>query len=461
MTRQLMEGNRPDPSILWDGEAYYMVYSTLRYKPGLVVYRSEDLRRWTPVCSALTDDAIRDVWAPDFVRYGGRYYIYFCADGKNYVIWSDRPDEGYSAPVDLMVNGFIDPGHIADEETGQRYLFFNNGYAAPLSADGLKVAAPPVRVAPEWPIPGDWEVEGVYMESPKLCRHGEYYYLTVAQGGTAGPPTSHMAIVMRTKVLPGGWETDPGNPVIHCYSPAEPYWSTGHATPFLCGDGRWRVVYHGYPQYDRGRGRVPLLAEVEWTPDGWYRVKTDGCELFAVQPFTETFADAALSPEWTSFDSTDRGVWVRPGEWRLSAPEGERRVLAIQPIGAEYVFTAECGAVKGSCGIALFYDPRASVGLTLKDGGLWQTAGDIQVFAGDWTAAHAWLRLRLRGQVVSMYVSDDGERYTKCPASFSVDAYTQTVLGGFLSLRPALTAEGGSVSWYSVSCEPLDSEVLK
>ena len=83
-------------------------------------------------------------------------------------------------------------------------------------------------------------------------------------------------------------------------------------------------------------------------------------------------------------------------------PEGERRVLAIQPIGAEYVFTAECGAVKGSCGIALFYDPRASVGLTLKDGGLWQTAGDIQVFAGDWTAAHAWLRLRLRGQVVSM-----------------------------------------------------------
>ena len=48
MTRQLMEGNRPDPSILWDGEAYYMVYSTLRYKPGLVVYRSEDLRRWTP-----------------------------------------------------------------------------------------------------------------------------------------------------------------------------------------------------------------------------------------------------------------------------------------------------------------------------------------------------------------------------------------------------------------------------
>lgn len=455
---RLLEGNRPDPSILWNGEAYYMVYSTLRYKPGLIVFRSEDLHQWEPVCSALPDSTICDVWAPDFVRYGDRYYIYFAADGKNWVVWSDRADGGYSAPIDLQADGFIDPGHIVDDTTGQRYIFFNNGYAAPLSEDGLSLTAPPERVAPEWPIPEEWEIEGTYMESPKLCHHGDYYYLTVAQGGTAGPPTSHMAISMRTRQLPGGWEMDPDNPVIHCYSADEPWWSTGHATIFPCEDGRWRAVYHGYPNGDRGRGRLPLLAEVEWTPDGWYRVCTEETEPFLPETFEENFTSEALSLHWGVFDSGHCGQLVRPGEWRLPAAgttPGDARVLTIQPVSAEYTVTAEFGDADCGYGVTLYYDTRAHVELLVQEGILWQIMGDMRLHVGEWTAAHTWMKLRLRDHVVSVYISNDGVNYKKCPTSISVDSYTQTALGGFLSLRPGVIAVGeGAVSLHRFVCKP-------
>lgn len=133
--RVLLSGNIPDPSILEDGGAYYLVYSTLRYFPGMLLYRSDDLRHWERVCT-IVQGGLKDIWAPDLVKHKGRYYIYFAADGKNWVVWSDRIDGGYSDPIDLQADGWIDPGHAVDRETGRRYLFFNNGYAAPLSDDG-------------------------------------------------------------------------------------------------------------------------------------------------------------------------------------------------------------------------------------------------------------------------------------------------------------------------------------
>ena len=250
--RVLLSGNIPDPSILEDGGAYYLVYSTLRYFPGMLLYRSDDLRHWERVCT-IVQGGLKDIWAPDLVKHKGRYYIYFAADGKNWVVWSDRIDGGYSDPIDLQADGWIDPGHAVDRETGRRYLFFNNGYAAPLSDDGLRLTAPPERVADAWPIPADWDVEGVYMESPKILDKNGYYYLTVAQGGTAGPPTSHMAISLRSRQLLSGWEFSPYNPVIHCRGADEKWWSTGHATIFDDKNGDTYALYHGYPR-DASRG---------------------------------------------------------------------------------------------------------------------------------------------------------------------------------------------------------------
>lgn len=447
--RVLLSGNIPDPSILEDGGAYYLVYSTLRYFPGMLLYRSDDLRHWERVCT-IVQGGLKDIWAPDLVKHKGRYYIYFAADGKNWVVWSDRIDGGYSDPIDLQADGWIDPGHAVDRETGRRYLFFNNGYAAPLSDDGLSLTAPPERVADAWPIPADWDVEGVYMESPKILDKNGYYYLTVAQGGTAGPPTSHMAISLRSRQLLSGWEFSPYNPVIHCRGADEKWWSTGHATIFDDKNGDTYALYHGYPRDDRKQGRQALLSKVEWTADGWYRIigQTTEDEDTAPEAFQEDFSASPLSLRWSFFDGQDpalRGYLSRPGEWLLPARGsclGEANVMAVQATGRDYEVTAWFGPSSCGFGAALFYNERCHVGLGVRDGRLWQIDKGAYIPAGEWTAEETACRIVLKDNVVSMFVSRDGGTFHKCPASFAVGGYEHNNFGGFLALQPGMFAEG-------------------
>ena len=63
-----------------------------------------------------------------------------------------------------------------------------------LTDDGLSVAGKLEKVYDGWPIPQHWTVEGMALEGPKMKKIGEYYYFLNAQGGTAGAPTSHMAV---------------------------------------------------------------------------------------------------------------------------------------------------------------------------------------------------------------------------------------------------------------------------
>ena len=43
---RLLEGDFPDPSIVREGNTYYMVHSSFTYVPGLVIYKSDNLVDW-------------------------------------------------------------------------------------------------------------------------------------------------------------------------------------------------------------------------------------------------------------------------------------------------------------------------------------------------------------------------------------------------------------------------------
>lgn len=64
-------------------------------------------------------------------------------------------------------------------------------------------------------------MEGKALEGPKVKKIGDYYYFLNAEGGTAGPATTHMAIVARSKSVDGPWENSPINPLIHTYCNVE------------------------------------------------------------------------------------------------------------------------------------------------------------------------------------------------------------------------------------------------
>jgi len=100
----IFAGDYPDPSILRDGDTYYMVHSSFEYYPDLLIWQSKDLINWTPVTNAL-HKYVGSVWAPDLTKYKNKYYIYFPANDKNYVVTASSIDGPWSDPIELKVEG--------------------------------------------------------------------------------------------------------------------------------------------------------------------------------------------------------------------------------------------------------------------------------------------------------------------------------------------------------------------
>jgi len=87
-TNPIFGGDHSDPSILRDGDDYYVVHSSFEYYPGLLIWHSKGLINWKPVTHAL-HKYTGSVWAPDLVKYNNKYYIYFPANNEIYVVVSD------------------------------------------------------------------------------------------------------------------------------------------------------------------------------------------------------------------------------------------------------------------------------------------------------------------------------------------------------------------------------------
>jgi xylan 1,4-beta-xylosidase len=181
----VMPGDHPDPTVLKDGDDYYMSYSSFEYYPGVVIWHSRDLVNWTPIGPALKK-WIGSVYALDLVKHDGRYYVYIPAlgfyikpDGQPgmrpglppasvYVIHADSIRGPWSDPINLNI-ACIDPGHVVGED-GKRYLFVNDGRRVRLTDDGLATDGVLEHVYDGWRYPADWIVEGYSLEGPKMLR---------------------------------------------------------------------------------------------------------------------------------------------------------------------------------------------------------------------------------------------------------------------------------------------------
>jgi xylan 1,4-beta-xylosidase len=464
-------GDYPDPSLLRDGNEYYIVHSSFDYYPGLLIWHSRDLINWEPLVSAL-HKYVGSVWAPDLVKYKDKYYIYFPAGNTNYVVTADSITGPWSDPVDLKV-GNIDPGHITDEE-GNRYLYFSSGGYVPLSNDGLSVTGEFRQTYSGWPIPREWTIECFCIEGPKLVKHGNYYYMTTAEGGTAGPATSHMVISARSKTPFGPWENSPYNPIVRTNSNAEKWWSKGHGTVFSDASGNWWMVFHGYENGYYNMGRQTLLQPIEWSDDGWYKtpegIKTDepikrpaGHVSVKIFSLNDNFAGNTLKPQWKFFGEYDTGRFevtanglmiLGKGEW-----VGDCSPLTCIPSHHSYSVQVEL-TIEGEStgGLVLFYNDRAYSGILADKENIlanlrgWQFPTEKRVIQ-----RHVFLRLKNVKGTVDMFYSTDGEKWNKIESSVEVSALHHNVLGGFLGLRIGLCSMGtGTVLVKNFLYEPIE-----
>jgi beta-xylosidase len=453
----VLGGDYPDPSVLRIGKDYYMTHSSFEYCPGLLVWHSTDLIHWERIAFAL-NQYIGSVWAPDLVRYGDTYYIYFPAGRKIWVVTAKSPAGPWSDPIDTKIQGFIDPGHFADAE-GNRYLYLSGGSTVRLKKDGLSADGNPIESYAGWQFPKDWSTECFCLESPKSTVKNGYFYQTVAQGGTAGPATAHMVVSARSKSPFGPWENSPFNPIVHTNSRAERWWCQGHGTLVDDINGNWWIMYHGYEKYFQTLGRQTLMLPIEWTKDNWFRVHEginsgDTLTKPAGQPFTakddlsDDFAGNKPGLQWQFFKQypTDR-FSLENGQLQLKA-EGNSFTnsspMLVNPAHRKYEIQVEYTIDPGvTAGLCLFYNEQANMRISVD-------ANQFTVFnqqnakirEKNMFGNHGFLRILNDENEVSFYYSSDGKTWNRLERSINATGFNHNVFGGFMSLRAGLFAFG-------------------
>ena len=471
----IMTGDHPDPTILRDGDDYYMTFSGFKSDPALIIWHSRDLVNWTPLKPALTRP-IGSVFAVDLCKYNGRYYIYIpiipseVSTGLNgasgiYVIHADDINGPWSAPISLNISGYIDPAHVVGED-GRRYLFLSGISRVRLNDDGLATDGKIEHVYDGWKFPDTWVVEAVALEGPKLFRSGEYFYLVSAQGGTSGPPTGHMVIVARSKSVDGPWQNCPRGPIVRTQSSKDAWWSRGHAT-FVQGPAAdWWMVYHGYENGFRTLGRQVLMEPVEWTTDDWPRAMggdlstsipkprggTAGLHGF---PLSDDFRENRFGRQWTFYnpakDENTRVVFAEESMVLTSKGQSPADCSPVTCVVGDHAYEASVdvelrGGAEG--GLLLFYNRNCYLGMGIDGSKLTTYAGGQVSFWQENAPKSNRLHLRIQNDhhIVTFFYSEDGVTWSRHGIRFETSGYNTNTLGDLLSLRPGLfAARSGTV----------------
>jgi xylan 1,4-beta-xylosidase len=224
------------------------------------------------------------------------------------------------------------------------------------------------------------------VEGPHLYKRNGFYYLLTAEGGTFA---THAASVARSPRIQGPYEVMPGNPLLtSAHDPALQLQSAGHGSLVEAQDGQWIMAYLARRPRVRGRtvlGRETCLQAVEWTSDGWPRLKQGGrspalefqgpdlpCAEWEEEPARDEFQSAELRACYQSLriplDESLMSLTERPGFLRLKGRESIlsnfRQALVARRIGAFTVAASTCvefepATFQQLAGLAAFYSTES------------------------------------------------------------------------------------------------------
>lgn len=457
----ILDGDYPDPAVMRENGDFYLCVSTADYFPGLTIFHSTDLVNWHTLCHPLAAFHA-PVWAPDILKYGDTYYIYFCGGGSNWFIHSQHIDRDWSDPIDLGIGKHLDPAHCADD-AGNRYLFVSKNNIVPLSPDGLSVCGEMKQILTAPKIPDAWDVEGAFPEAPNIFRKDGYYYLTFADGGTTGPATSHMVMAARAKHPEGPWELSPYNPIIHTFYREETWISKGHGHFVDDADGNWWVIYHAYENGRHAAGRKLLLSPVEFTPDGWFTVTTPadeaakkpaGTPVGIMDVLSDDFkTEGPMPPQWRAKGILDPDRIRRTANGLVfqgmdSAPGASNPLTVITgdksfEIEAEVSLDGPCAA-----GLIYLYDRNIYNSLSLTGTELIIHRTGKVLTRIPYTSSRCTMKMRVKQGYLSFWYKDGG-KFRKLNYVIDTSAQNTLAYGGFLSLRPGIFSVGEGTARFS------------
>lgn len=344
----LIEGDRPDPTVLRFDGRFYAASTTSYWAPLFPIVRSDDLVNWTEIGAVLRSPppwGAGRFWAPELTRGPGgdeavlAYWSSSSRDGRPCigVASAPRPEGPWRdrGRVACPAGGAIDAAPVVDGD-GRRLLAYKalgvggGIHLRRLTADGLRARGPSrLLIRPD----EGWE-RGV-TEGPAFLHRDGWWYLLYSGGTCCRPPCTYAEGVARARRIEGPY-TKLGAPIM---TGDGAFICPGHGTPLVLPDGRTFLLHHAYRADDTGAlRRLMLLDEITWPGDGWPHI--GGPAAATPSPFgavqaplaegwSDGFAGRSLGPAW-------QWPWNRPP--RAAVGGGALRIrCAARPSAPEFV----------------------------------------------------------------------------------------------------------------------------
>jgi beta-xylosidase len=470
----------PDLDVFRVGDVYYYSSSTFAFSPGAPVLKSYDLVNWTPVSHSVptlnfgdkynlpssTNRAyVKGIWASS-MRYrksSDTFYWLGCvqSEGKTY-IWTSpganaAANNGEVSSWNWTAKGslptcYYDAGLFIDDDDTMYVAYGNTKISiAQLSKDGTSQ----VKTQQVYTSPGGESIEG-----SRMYKKGGFYYIFVTK-----PADDEW--VLKSSSPWGPYERK-----VLIDSIAGPLSNAGNSHQggvVDTKDGKWHYMafMDSYPG-----GRIPVLAPLTWSSDGWpsvERVNNEWGKSYSMPVSTsktvpaptglDSFTGTALSHEWEwnhNPDTSKFSLVGGSGGIRLRSATvtndlfSARNTLTHRIIGPKSSGTFRIDISKMAdgdrAGAVLFRDVAGYIGVH-KDGSTaklvmvnnlslntdWTTksTGTVAATGPTLAASTTDLYLRIQADITPAFGTSTSRTAT---FSYSTDGKTFTQLGGAFAL---------------------------
>ncbi|AZM49701.1 xylosidase [Streptomyces sp. WAC 06738] len=473
-----------DIDIIRVGDTYYYSASTMHYSPGAPILRSYDLVNWefaghsVPVLDFGSKydlnggrGYVRGIWASSLgYRPSSRtFYWVGQIDFARTYLYTAASVEGPWTRHASLGNVYYDAGLLFDDDDTPYVAYGNTAiHVAQLSPDArTQVRSQQVFSTPQ--SVGTLEGARFYKINGKyyifLTRPANGQYILKSTSGPFGPYEMRQLLLNLPGPIAGGGVPHQGGLV---------------STP----GGQWHYMafVDAYPG-----GRVPALAPITWTGDGWPVLQlvngawgqsyTAPLPLRPVAPMTgtDTFQGTRLGPQWEWNHNPDTGRFsVGNGLTLRTATVTDdlyaaRNTLTHRIQGPTSTATIEldCSQMADGdrAGLAILRDSSAWIGLKREGGttrvvmvdgltmdGNWNTTGrGTERASAGFTGSRIWLRARAdirpgSGRQAQFSYSTDGGGFSPLGPAFTLNNAWQFFMGyRYAVFNHATRALGGSV----------------
>jgi xylan 1,4-beta-xylosidase len=359
----ILRGMNPDPSVLRVGKVYYVAVSTFNWMPGIKVYKSFDLVNWKHETDILSNNIDLHgiskncgIWAPTISYSGGIYFLMYTIvhtnnrpfkDLSNFLITAPSIKGPWSNPVYINSSGF-DPSIFHDDDDRKWVVNTLWDYRVKTQNKSSGIIMQEYSVNKQKLIGPIFKIfNGTSLaktEAPLIYKHGEYYYLVTAEGGTE---KGHAITVCRSKFITGPYEVDPSESMLTASDKRNsPLQCTGHGSIVESIDGHWYVMYLCVRMIENQfspLGRETSIQEVVWTDDNWVRLKngTNVPEIITEVHSTKNIRQNENTSFHDDFSNGIKSEWntwnqMRSKKWGKIGKNGNLQIISGESLQSSF-----------------------------------------------------------------------------------------------------------------------------